>query len=102
MPTYVYGPPPQSPARDCPQCAERFELIQRMSEPALTACPRCGEAVIRIPVPFGLGHSVKDMLSPSNIAAKGFTQYRRNDDGTYRKTAGRGPATISKDSLGDG
>jgi len=38
LPTYEYK---------CPNCG-RFELLQRITEDALTACPTCGAAVKRL------------------------------------------------------
>ena len=97
MPIYHYGPTTGAAPRECETCAVRFEVVQPMSEPALTACPACGAPVMRTPTAFGVGRSTKDLLKPNNLAAKGFTQYRRGDNGQYEKTAGNGPATISRD-----
>lgn len=36
MPIYEY---------ECDACHQRFERLQRLSDPAMTACPRCGGAV---------------------------------------------------------
>lgn len=36
MPIYEY---------ECARCHKRFELLQRMSDPLVTACPTCGGAV---------------------------------------------------------
>ena len=44
MPTYEYR---------CPHCG-RFERFQKITEPALTACPRCDAPVKRI-ISGGLG-----------------------------------------------
>lgn len=50
MPTYVYETIPGDPA----QAPVRFELDQRMSEPALTRHPETGEPVRRL-ISGGLG-----------------------------------------------
>lgn len=44
MPTYVYETVPQ----DAKTTARRFEVIQRMSDPALTEDPDTGEPVKRV------------------------------------------------------
>lgn len=80
-------------------CVPRFEVVQSMSDDALTTCPQCGAPVHRVLTGFSVGRSTRDMLSPSNLASKGFTQYRRSGDGIYEKTAGVGPQTIDRDSL---
>ena len=36
MPIYEY---------ECARCNQRFERLQRLSDPLLTACPNCGGAV---------------------------------------------------------
>lgn len=39
MPTYEYA---------CTKCRYRFEELQRISDPPVKACPRCGAPVLRI------------------------------------------------------
>jgi len=46
MPIYEYEP--IDPQRACPACADRFEVIQRIDEAPLTACPSCGNAVRKV------------------------------------------------------
>lgn len=46
MPTYVYRAVDLN--KSCDYCGSGFEIIQRMVEPALTACPRCKNPVSRI------------------------------------------------------
>lgn len=40
MPLYEY---------ECGGCGERSEILQRLSEPALEHCPRCGGALRKLP-----------------------------------------------------
>ncbi len=93
MPTYVYAiiNPDGSDG-------ERFELFQRISDPALTAHPETGVPVRRVPVAsqFQAGSDAQ-RLSNSNLERLGFTKYERAGDGTYEKKAGEGPRTISAD-----
>ena len=93
MPIYEYRPLGPS----CDHCREKFEAWQKMSEPALTACPACGQACERVisapSIASGSGHVLKD----SHFSERGFTQYRKVDKGKYEKTAGPGPDKISSD-----
>lgn len=65
MPTYEY---------ECSKCKRVFEIRQRISEPALTTCDRCGGSVRRLlaPAPFilkGGGWYVTDYPSASRKEA---------------------------------
>jgi len=97
MPTYVYQviKPDESEG-------EIFEVIQKMSEPALTVHPETGEPVQRvITAPNLPGNwsdaATKNKLSDKNLDRLGFTKYQRAGDGTYEKRAGKGPNAISAD-----
>ena len=46
MPTYAYEA--VDPGRSCGHCRSGFEIIQRMTEPVLSQCPRCKNSVRRI------------------------------------------------------
>ena len=49
MPTYAYEAiDPRKDDKGCDYCRAGFEVIQRMTEPALSECPRCRNAVRRI------------------------------------------------------
>jgi len=65
VPTYEY---------ECPKCPRVFEVRQRITEPALTACDRCGGPVHRLlsATPFilkGGGWYVTDYPSESRKQA---------------------------------
>ncbi len=98
MPTYVYeviGPEGES--------AETFELIQRISDPPLTAHPETGEPVRRVIQPVFVGGQWtessmhKRMKDDKKLDQLGFTKYVKSGDGTYEKRAGKGPQVISRD-----
>jgi hypothetical protein len=80
---------------------EQFEVLQPMSEAALTAHPETGEPVRRV---FGTPNAPrawtdsqgKASISDSNLAAKGFTKYVKTDQGTYEKTTGSGPKKLKR------
>jgi putative FmdB family regulatory protein len=46
MPTYEYRAVDLK--RSCDDCRLGFEVIQRITEPPLTACPRCRNAIHRV------------------------------------------------------
>jgi putative FmdB family regulatory protein len=93
MPIYEYAAVDQS----CAYCAAHFDVRQKLSDAELTVCPQCGATVKRVlsapNVAIGSAHVLKE----SNVAKKGFTQYRRAGKGVYEKTAGDGPKFISGD-----
>jgi putative FmdB family regulatory protein len=93
MPLYEYEPD----ATSCGYCQGRFEVLQSLSEPALTACPQCGKPCHRVFSSFAPIKSTRDVLSAKNLASRGFTQYKRAGGGHYEKTCGDGPNVISRD-----
>lgn len=90
MPVYVY----QEILPDGSD-GERFEVLQRISDPALQTHPQTGNAVRRVitaaftPKGF-LGHDKKEVMSDKNLEKLGFTKYVKGKRG-YEKTAGDGP-----------
>lgn len=93
MPVYEYEPTTQA---SCVHCQGGFERLQRISEEALSACPACGAPCKRVLSLVSVSKTGSDILSPTNLARKGFTQYKRAGDGVYTKTAGSGPDTIQR------
>ncbi|MEM9752445.1 MAG: zinc ribbon domain-containing protein [Planctomycetota bacterium] len=94
MPTYVYEvvTPNGEPG-------EVFEVLQPMSEPALTQHPTTGAPVRRVIQPPNIAgkwseSGTKQTLSNRNLAEQGFTKYVKTGDGRYEKTAGKGPREI--------
>ena len=98
MPTYVYAV-----VNEDGSDGEAFEVMQRMSDPALTQHPETGQAVRRVVQPPHLPGkytegATKRTLSNENLARHGFTKYEKGGDGTYFKTAGKqGPDVLSAD-----
>lgn len=95
MPLYVY----QEILPDGSD-GERFEVLQKIEEPALVKHPKTGNAVRRVitaaftPKPF-MGHDKKEQLSDRNLEKLGFTKYVKGKGG-YEKTAGDGPDRIKR------
>lgn len=89
MPTYEY---------ECPKCPRVFEVRQRITEPALATCDRCGGPIHRLlsPAPFilkGGGWYVTDY--PSEARKKGTS----SESGSKESTA---KDSTSKESSKDG
>jgi predicted nucleic acid-binding Zn ribbon protein len=76
MPLYIY-----THDSDPGSCEDPFEILARRSD-VLTACPRCGQPVAKMPASFT---AAKNVLSTSNIKEKGFQRLRRRDKGVYEK-----------------
>jgi len=97
MPTYVYSPKGAgNVARNCDVCCGTFEVVQRMADEALTACPKCGaeiERVICAPNLNGAGRFKKP--SEASLAKAGFTQYKKKGKGYYEKSFGSGPSSLN-------
>ena len=93
MPFYEYQ---STPDRGCDHCTEGFAVLQKISEPAIEQCPECGHAVQRVISAPNLAKP-SPSLDPKNIEKHGFTQYKKSGKGTYEKTAGKGPRTITRD-----
>lgn len=93
MPIFEYE---SSNPGDCLHCRDGFERLHKAGEAPLATCPVCHQAVRRIVSAPSLAKS-SPSLNPRNIENHGFTQYRKSGEGTYEKTAGKGPRTITRD-----
>lgn len=95
MPIYIYETIPADGSEPA-----RFEIMQRIADPALTEHPETGEPVRRIITApaLALKHSSRrerEVLSDGNLSRHGFSRYERAGDGTYERTAGKaGPRRI--------
>jgi len=98
MPVYLY-----EVIREDGQPGERFEVVQRMADDALTAHPETGEPVKRVITAPAIGSRWMDMnmdrnmKDDSKLNKLGFTKYEKSGDGKYVKKFGQGPDMISKD-----
>jgi len=92
MPLYVY----QVVEADGTE-GEVFEVMQKMSEPALTVHPENGKPVVRlIAAPNAVTRFGAGNLSNDRLGRLGFTKYEKAGDGHYEKTAGSGPDVIKR------
>lgn len=98
MPTYVY-----EVVHEDGTPGERFEVIQKMSDPTLTTHPETGEEVRRvISAAFISGkwsdaEAKRTLNDDKRLGDLGFTKYVKSSDGTYEKRAGDGPDLIKRD-----
>lgn len=69
-------------------CDGRVEVIQSIDEAALQYCPQCGMEVRRV-----ISRASFKMSRPSGVdkaAAKGFTTWKRVEEGKWEKVGGQG------------
>lgn len=78
MPFYEY----EASESGCEFCEKGFEELQKMTDPHLTACPKCGAPVRRI---ISRVNMCKDVLGNANLKEKGFAKLVRKDKGVYEK-----------------
>lgn len=81
MPIYEYAA--ADPGRSCEHCANGFEILGRLSDPPLQACPRCGAPVRKqISAPaVGSSQSGYD----DRAKAAGFSKLKRLGKGEYER-----------------
>jgi putative FmdB family regulatory protein len=94
MPTYEY---------ECPKCPRVFEVRQRITEPALETCDRCGGPIHRLlsPAPFilkGGGWYVTDY--PSEARKKGTSSESGSKESTSKDSTSK--ESTSKEASKDG
>ena len=91
MPTYVYEVINQDG-----EPGERFELVQRMTDPPLSVHPETGQRVRRVFLPTRIAGKMSPMRTDRALAddkkleRMGFTKYVKTEHG-YEKTLGSGP-----------
>lgn len=93
MPIYAY----QALATGCGYCEAGFDQLQKLADPELSQCPRCGAGVQRLLSAPALAIGGQHLLNEKRLGDKGFTQYRKIGKGVYEKTAGKGPGIIRGD-----
>ena len=92
MPIYEYSPI----SGHCEKCKGVFEVMQRIADAKLTACPECGQPCQRRISRVALGGTWS--LSDSKIQQSGLTQYKKVEKGVYERTVGTsGPERLFRD-----
>lgn len=82
MPIYEYAADDPE-TRSCPKCKEGFDVIQKIADERLTACPDCGAPVHRVISAPALGRSQTSLDDRAKNA--GFTKLKRLGKGEYEK-----------------
>jgi putative FmdB family regulatory protein len=96
VPTYEY---------ECPQCPRVFEVRQRISEPSLTTCDRCGGSIHRLlsATPFilkGGGWYVTDYPSEARKKAVSSESGAKSPTTSEAKSSTDGTTAPSSSSTG--
>ena len=84
MPIYEYAPT----SGQCDKCHGLFEVVQRIADAKLNACPTCGQPCERRISAVALGGTYS--ISDDKIKHSGLTKYKKAGDGVYERTAGTG------------
>ncbi|CAN5342301.1 zinc ribbon domain-containing protein [soil metagenome] len=81
MPTYEY---------QCPSCGKHFEIVQKMSDDAITSCPECKKP------------GLQKLISGGSFQLKGagwyVTDYSKTKSSTENKSTDSKTVTETKDS----
>lgn len=81
MPIYEYRA--VASTSSCYHCRDGFEVLQAISDEALTACPACGKAIQRIISAPAIGASESQFDDRAKSA--GFSKLRKIGKGEYEK-----------------
>ncbi len=97
MPIYVYESIVEEGT-----AAESFEFVQKMSDPPLASHPETGAPIRRVLTSPRIGgrwsdSAMNQSITDDNLKRRGFTKYVKTGDGSYEKTLGSGPSTLSGD-----
>ena len=81
MPIFEYQA--VNPEAGCEQCKGRFEVLVRSSDPPVTACPCCGNAVRKLISAAAVGASKSGLDQRAKSA--GFHKLQKLGKGEYEK-----------------
>lgn len=81
MPIYEYEQSEEQ--HSCDFCSKGFEQLRRLSDPPLTACPRCGAPVRKKISAPAVGSSASGFDDRAKSA--GFSKLKRIGKGEYEK-----------------
>jgi len=81
MPIYEYQAVRKTHA--CQFCQDGFDCIRSLSEPPLTACPKCGEAIKKLISAPTIGNSKSNL--DDRAKASGFHKLKKLGQGEYEK-----------------
>ena len=81
MPIYEYEC--CDPAKACPRCAQRFEVVQSIRDESLSACPQCRQPIRKCISVCSVGASQSCLDDRAKSA--GFTKLKKVSKGEYEK-----------------
>lgn len=81
MPIYEYQA--KDPAKSCAHCVERFEVLQRISDPPFPICPKCGTAVRKVYSTPSVGASQSG--ADDKAKSLGFSKFKKLGKGEYER-----------------
>jgi predicted nucleic acid-binding Zn ribbon protein len=81
MPIYTYEA--SQPGQGCPYCRSAFEWSQSLESAALTACPKCGAPVHKVPPRIAIGRSKSSL--DARAKAAGFKKLKKLGRGEYER-----------------
>jgi len=81
MPIYEYEA--VNSEQNCDYCVRPFEFVQKISDPPLARCPRCGAPVRKVVSVTAIGSSRSDFDRRAKEA--GFHKLQRTGKGEYEK-----------------
>ena len=81
MPIYEYEA--REPRDGCDHCKSGFQILQRISDDALDACPECDAELVKLISAPSVGESKSGLDDRAKGA--GFQKYKRLGKGEYEK-----------------
>ncbi len=88
MPVYEY----EHVFDECEIAGTTFAVVQGIGEAPLEFCPGCGLEVRRVVSQVSV--QVRRSTDPEKAAARGFTTWKRSEQGVWEKLAGSGVDVI--------
>lgn len=73
----------KDPGKGCGHCRHGFEVLEKIEEPALEDCPKCGASVYRCISSVSVSATRTNLDDRAKSA--GFTKYKRLGKGEYEK-----------------
>lgn len=81
MPVYEYIAKERE--HSCEYCKDGFDTVQKIADPKLESCPKCGAPIRKVITCAALGRSQSSL--DDRAKAAGFTKLKRLGKGEYEK-----------------
>lgn len=88
MPIYEY----EANEWACAICNGRFDALQSIEDEPLKYCPTCGQEVVKVISKATI--KIAKFHGHEHAGKKGFTTYKRSEEGVWEKIAGEGVDAI--------